>query len=194
MLRSNNPLYVEYWSLVIRNSPHNFVLFKLFCACIAKTTLIWGHHRLRTGGCSFWLFPAVQTSIVAVSRVSAVSGGTFRTVVHGKVQRDVWISEMLQTEEIPREPTGIMWSHHSDAETRWRVCLWLSLSYTTAATYPNLHKDLTYTHTLYTPVQVIRYITHWGKIHLVDVVKPWFFSLSYIFLRLNKLSLYCKNL
>lgn len=36
-------------------------------------------------------------------RVTAVSAGTFG--IFGKTQRDVWISEMLHTDEIPREPT-----------------------------------------------------------------------------------------
>lgn len=34
-----------------------------------------------------------------------VGGGTLGIVIHGEVHRDVWISEMLHTDEIPREPT-----------------------------------------------------------------------------------------
>lgn len=37
-------------------------------------------------------------------RDTAVSGRTLGIALHGEAQGDVWISEMLQTDEIPREP------------------------------------------------------------------------------------------
>lgn len=113
-------------------------------------------HGMRRGG-SFKDGPRM-------CRVTAVSGGTLRIVVHGKAHGDVWISEMLQTDEIPREPTmdnviPPQWCRNQMEKGAFTF-LFLSFFYmsmnTHTGVYPDTHTERLYTpthpHSLHTPV------------------------------------------
>lgn len=127
-------------------------------------------------------------------RVTAVSARTLGIVLHGKALRDVWISEMLQTDEIPREP----WMDNV-IPPQWcrnqmeRGAVKFLFFYTSMNTHTTRRK--THTHSLHTPVSVMRYTALQGEIHLVYAVKIlWFFSPFYIyFLTCSKFSLCYKN-
>lgn len=113
-------------------------------------------------------------------------GGSFRSVLHGKAQEDVWISEMLQTDEIPREPTADNVIPPSDAENRWkRVPSDFSLTpafYTSTSTHNRGHipeTQSTHKPVIYGPPR--------ENLFRQSYKIMWFFSLYKSF-RLNKVS------
>lgn len=136
-------------------------------------------------------------------RVTAESAGTLRIVLHGKARGDVWISEMLQTDEIPREPTMDnvilpQWCRNQMERGAFRFLFLLRIHEHTHTRRKTQH---THTHThaysLHTPVQVMRYTGLQGEIHLVYVVKDCDFSHPRIYIYFfdcTKFSLSCKNI
>lgn len=130
-------------------------------------------------------------------RVTAESAGTLRIVLHGKARGDVWISEMLQTDEIPREPTMDnvilpQWCRNQMERGAFRFLFLLRIHEHTHTRRKTQH---THTHTCvliaHTCPSHEIYRPPRGNPFSLCCKRLWFFSPSYIyiFLRLHKVFL-----